>query len=212
MRKPTDYILDRKQKGTINFYIKDGHLPNLNFIPKGLIKVHYTRHALDVMKLPSRGHGEILSKFPIICKSRTGLHPYDLEKQWWRLEHLSNPFPIGSHPDNWNDFFSEPDNFYEPLDWEYDLFPLDIMSIRSYKTKDNTPSGEVESALFTGEWSKKWYAIAIRLDYPQNIWLTNTFGGCHRVDNYYEAITIYPTSWKEGVSDRERWNVFKKCS
>jgi hypothetical protein len=207
-----DCVLDRRQKGTINFRIKDGHLPNLNLTPKGLVRVHYTRHALDAIRLPSRGYGEVLSKFPLICRSRTNLHPYDLKKQWWRLGHLNDPFPIGSHPDNWNKFSDGPDNFYDPLDWEYDLFPLGTMAIRSYRTADNGPNGEVESALFTGEWSKKWYAVVVRLNYPRNVWATNAFGHYVKIKNYYEAITIYPTSWKEATADKENWKVLVNFS
>ena len=171
---------NRKAKGTLNFKVKDGFRPNLPNLPHDLVQVFYSSHALDVMKLPSRGYGEVLSKFPTMCKAKTGLHPYDLKKV------------MGEE--------------YNKLDWEYDVFPLYKMPIRSYRTVNDKSDGEVESALFVDRWSKKWFAIAVRLNLIKNALLEGDSD--LTVENYYEATTIHPTSWKEAEKDERRWEKF----
>ena len=159
--------LNKRSVGTINFKVKDGFMPNLPNLPHDLVQVFYSGHALEAMKLPSRGYdGEVLSKFPTRCKSITGLHPYELKKI------------MGDE--------------YNKLEWEYDEFPLYKMAIRSYRTVNDKSDGEVESALFVDQWSKKWFCMAVRLN----------------LGSYYEATTIHPTSWKESRKDKERWERF----
>jgi hypothetical protein len=172
---------NRKAKGTLNFKVKDGFKPNLPNLSHDLVQVFYSSHALDSMRLPSRGYdSEVLSKFPILCKSKTGLHPYDLKRQ------------MG--------------DAYNRLDWEYDLFKLRGMPIRSYRTVNDQEDGEVESAMFVDRWSKKWFAMVVRLNLIKNASLER--GSDLVVERHYKATTIHPVSWKEAEEDERRWERF----
>lgn len=185
-------IYNPKLKGAINFQIKDGCRPNLPKIPPNLCKVYYSAHALEVMRLPSRGHGEVLAKFPIRCKSMTGLHPCDLKRNWKNTPFLK-------------DALKKYDS-YKATDWEWDYFPLNKMPIISYKTTNNESDGEIESILFAGEWGRKYFRIPVRIN------LCEVCMECCQdsvEEKYYlEAPTIYPMSWKEYVTATEVWEKF----